>query len=171
MNKKSLLLICGALFVATQNHAQTCNQSISRTAPDSRYEILSNGAEVKDKQTGLIWQRCSVGQSWDGVTCAYGNDSVTYNWAQAMFLVSKVGNGWRIPNIKELRSIIEEACYKPAINESIFPNTWPDRYYWSSSPFTKLPGKIWTIYLSTGTVSYEDYALNQYAIIMVRDAP
>lgn len=46
--------------------AQECRTDIDKTAPDSRYELLNDGKEVRDKKTGLIWQRCSLGQIWDG---------------------------------------------------------------------------------------------------------
>lgn len=36
---------------------------------DDRYEILNDGTEIRDLQTTLIWQRCSVGQTWGGTRC------------------------------------------------------------------------------------------------------
>ena len=43
--------------MSAYSHA-SCNSNITHTAPDSQYELLNNNTEVKDKQTGLIWQRC-----------------------------------------------------------------------------------------------------------------
>ncbi len=42
-------------------------------------------------------------------------------------------NDWRLPNVKELLSIVERRCAMPAINSEIFPETttWN---YWTSSP-------------------------------------
>jgi hypothetical protein len=37
---------------------------------------------VKDKETGLIWMRCSLGQTWKNSTCQ-GNPG-PYLWADAM---------------------------------------------------------------------------------------
>ena len=39
------------------------------TVIDDRYEILNGGTEIRDLQTTLIWQRCSVGQTWGGTRC------------------------------------------------------------------------------------------------------
>jgi len=42
-------------------------------------------------------------------------------------------SNWRLPNFKELASIIEKSCYAPAINEHTFPATLSIDYL-SSSP-------------------------------------
>ena len=131
MNKQHTLSIITLLLAATHSHAQTCNANIARTAPDSRYQLLNNGTEVKDTQTNLIWQRCSLGQTWNGAGCI--SDAVRYQWVDALQAAKNIGSGWRVPNIKELDSLIEQACYSPSINEVFFPNTQSG--YWSSSPF------------------------------------
>lgn len=116
--------------------AQTCNPNIFNNTPDSRYEIVSgsNGSEVLDKQTKLIWQRCSYGQIWNGSICT--GDASLHKWSDALAKVKSIGNGYRIPNIKELESLVNESCYNPAINSKIFPNMPLIEYgNWSSSLF------------------------------------
>ena len=124
------------LTLSCTNYA-ACNSAITRIAPDSRYELLNSNTEVKDKQTGLIWQRCSLGQAWSGSSCT-GN-AATYNWANALQTAKNMGGGWRVPNIKELDSLIELACYNPSINDTYFPNTITTDddggVYWSSTPY------------------------------------
>lgn len=61
--------------------AQTCSPNTAFTAPDSRYSAINNGAEVKDNVTRLIWQRCSIGQRWNGKTCL--GIAVGHTWANA----------------------------------------------------------------------------------------
>ena len=61
--------------------AQTCNPSKPITKPDTRYSAANNGAEVLDKITNLIWQRCSMGQRWNGKTCL--GKAIGYNWDKA----------------------------------------------------------------------------------------
>lgn len=106
-----------------------CSSQIQSNTPNSRYQILNAGSEVKDLKTGLIWQRCSIGQTWTGSTCE-GN-AQAYTWPQALEK-AKMTPLWRLPNIKELYSLVNIACYNPTINEPIFPNTANDSY-WSSS--------------------------------------
>ncbi len=137
------------LIASTHAHA-ACNIS-ARIAPDSRYELIGDGAEVKDKQTGLIWQRCSIGQSFNGNTCT-GN-AIAVDWKYAL-QTAKSTNKWRLPNIKELDSLVELACYEPSINENIFPNTKMS-YYLSSSPSAVANvGSAWMVSFADGNNSY-----------------
>ena len=65
-----------------------------------RYQILANGSEVKDVQTGLVWARCSVGQQWDGSTCAGEAKALTIDATRNV-----TTSGWRVPTARELFSI------------------------------------------------------------------
>ncbi len=104
------------LFLITANAFAACKAEISR--PDSRYEIQNNGSEVKDLKTGLIWQRCLVGMKFENNQCT--GVAKLQNWKTLM----KEGKnqGWRVPNIKELQTLVDRACSDPAINGKIFPN-------------------------------------------------
>ena len=135
------------LALSTTNYA-ACNSAITRTAPDSRYQLLNSDTEVKDTQTGLIWQRCSLGQTWSDTSSCTGT-ATTYNWTNALQTAKNMGNGWRVPNIKELDSLIEQACYSPSINETYFPNT-QSNWYWSSSPVANRSSYAWVVYFSYG---------------------
>lgn len=139
MHKFIYLIV--SLCMVSAVHAQTCNPNIVRTAPDSRYELVvgSGGIEVLDKHTGLIWQRCSLGQNWNGSTCI--GEASRHTWTEALAKARAVGNGYRLPNIRELKSLTEKACAGPAINRTFFPNTVymaqsVDDGYWSASPDT-----------------------------------
>ena len=130
-----LLLGAGLALVGSGAFAQICKyDSIPATAPDSRFTNNGDGT-VTDKITDLQWQRCSEGQTWDGAACT-GN-ATTYTWQVALQLAdgaSYAGHSdWRLPNIKELASIVELACYDPAIDLQPFPGT-PSGWYWSSTP-------------------------------------
>ena len=126
--------------------AQTCNNSVIHTTPNSRFVI--NGEEVRDLQTGFIWQRCSLGQT--GSACA--GTPYRYTWQDALqageTARQTTGKAWRLPNIKELDSIVENGCYEPSINSEIFPNTVSGGY-WSAS---KVPvqAEAWYMTFSLG---------------------
>ena len=111
---------------------------------DNRYTDNGDGT-ISDAQTGLMWMQCSYGQTYDGadsdqdgIICegspASGNWQQAFAWA-ADSNANPVYNysDWRLPNIKELGSIVDFGSAKPAINQSIFPNT-ASGPYWSSTP-------------------------------------
>jgi Protein of unknown function (DUF1566) len=130
--KSSLALLSnlGLCFVFSA-HA-VCRTDIKTDTPDSRFVVNSNGT-VTDNKTRLMWKRCPEGLS--GVTCSVGTPQ-TMTWKAALDISSASGfagfDDWRLPNIKELESIVERRCYNPSINETSFPNT-PPNDFWSSS--------------------------------------
>ncbi|PTQ90003.1 DUF1566 domain-containing protein [Agitococcus lubricus] len=119
-----------------------CFANIISDTPNSRYQIQANPQEVKDLKTGLIWQRCSLGQTWNGLTCE--GEALTYTWQEALKAASEFGRGYQLPNIKELRSLVNKACINPAINSLLFPNTasFP---YWTSTPVQFEPTYSWSV--------------------------
>ena len=131
-----------------------CRNDIIATTPNSRFKIMSNGSEVKDIKTNLIWQRCSIGQTWDGNQCV--GEATAMNWKDAMNEAIKAGRNYRVPNIKELQSITEVACFDPALNISIFPNTPTgvfDVTYWSSTPDLKNEQYIYIMRIEYGLIN------------------
>lgn len=149
--ESTLALTLAAAILATPALAeQTCNPEIALSKPSSRYELLAEGTEVLDRATGLIWQRCSLGQTWDGSGCA--GAAATYTWQEAL---AQADGHWRVPNVKELRSLIEYACV-PTINGTIFPDvpvtqSWqPAIHYWTASPFAHHPLQSWGVNFTNG---------------------
>jgi subtilisin family serine protease len=64
----------------------------------SRFVPSTDGSEITDDHTGLIWQRCLIGQTWSGVACQGAASRLTHEQALARAVVSV---GWRLPNVKE----------------------------------------------------------------------
>ena len=160
-------LLCCTLFV-TSPQAQTIIDYIPNNTPDDRYTLHGDGT-VTDTATGLVWQRCSLGQSWNGSTCT-GNAS-TYTWQGALQQGdsnSLAGySDWRLPNRKELRSIVAYDRYNPAINTTVFPNT-PSSWYWSSSPNAwHLLHYAWIVYFDVGADLYPNRS-SSAAVRLVR---
>jgi hypothetical protein len=109
-----------------------------------------DGAEVTDRRTGLVWARCSVGQSWNGNTCMGSAISLTH---EAALQHAASQSGWRLPSVKELATLADKGCLNPAIDVAAFPGTtsW---YYWSSSPYAGDNSLAWSVTFSGGVVSY-----------------
>lgn len=159
-------LIPGLLATALTGHAfaQTCPANVMRTAPDSRYDLLNGGAEVWDKQTGLVWQRCSLGQSWDGNVCT--GVAARYTWQQALEVAKAAGGGWTLPDIRELRSLVERGCYNPAVNIMAFPSTplsWPSSWHVASSPVAGYGRGAWFVNLADGSDGHGGFDSKHFA--------
>ncbi len=79
---------------------------------------------------------CSLGQSWTSSTVDCNGSSTSYTWQEALVSAQSSDfadqEDWRISNIKELATIVEEACYSPSINENIFPGAGLSEY-WSAT--------------------------------------
>lgn len=134
------IIFAGLLLAAPLAMAQSCNPNMPSDNPDSRYTGNGDGT-VTDNVTGLMWKQCSEGQSnIDNVnpTCEVGAAN-TYTWQAALVRAQRVNaagfaghSDWRVPNFKELKSLVETACDSPTINTNLFPAT-PPSGFWSSS--------------------------------------
>jgi len=115
--------------VAKPTLGQVCDPSQPTETPTARYLIKSD--IVFDTKTRLTWQRCSVGQSWDGKAGCVGAPIVV-TWEKAM---SGAREGWRVPGEDELLTLTSPTCKSPAINAEVFPNMSQQMlWYWSATP-------------------------------------
>jgi len=73
---------------------------------------------------------------------------------------------WRIPNSKELESLLEVQCYGFAINLSVFPND-PSTWVWASSPDADYAYGAWLANFDGGG-SIRDYRSSNNAVRLVR---
>ena len=132
----------------------------------------------KDPRTGLTWQRCSLGQTWNGYDC--DGEPKWYTWDKAQQVVNAIGKGWRIPAVSELVSLVRcntgfrevlslpdrkgknktmpsicnEGASRPTIDITIFPNT-PDKIYWTSSPYAgRYDDAVWFVTFYNGNTDY-----------------
>ena len=95
---------------------------------------------VVDHATNLMWQGCAIGHSGsDCATLQYPTSPAfaTLYWSDALSYCEGLSWGghsdWRLPNLKELQSIVDTRFYGPAIDAVAFPTTEPGDY-WSSTP-------------------------------------
>lgn len=145
---KTTLTFLTAALLATSTTlalAQTCNPTIPLTKPDSRYAYNAVGDEVTDTVTGLIWRRCAEGMSWSSATCT--GTATDFNW-EAALAHAATQTGWRLPNFKELKSLVEYACVNQAINQTVFPATLT--YAWSASPYAANAASAWYVNFNDG---------------------
>ncbi len=129
--------------------------AISLSTPNKDFADNKDGT-VTHKRTGLMWQRCAVGQVWTGSTCSGTADAYRYDKAIALTGSFAGHSDWRVPNANELASIVKYDAVSPSINQDQFPNT-PLDPFWSSSPYVGDTDVAWSVDFSDGFVSgYHD---------------
>jgi len=160
------LITATALMISLTINAQTCNSHIKDEWQNNRYTDKGDGT-ILDKSTNLIWKKCTQGLS--GNDCATGSATTT-NWQQALQQANNSTfagkSDWRLPNIKELSSLVRRNCYLPAINETLFPNT-PASYFWSSSPHSYYSNKAWIVNFGNGNDRF-NYRGSSFRLRLVR---
>ena len=117
-------LLPGLIAAGAANAAgladHVCTTAVPPTTPSSDFEVVGdveNGV-VRHLSTGLEWRRCVLSSTFtDGECQGFG----VFNWQGALQGAEAEGDGWRVPNFKELASIIEECSFQPAINTVVFP--------------------------------------------------
>ena len=142
---KTLLISTIFTCVSISTFAQECLSDGLETTPNDNFEAVTTST-LLDTTTDLVWRRCAEGQTWNGSTCS--GEAVKYTWQQALKLAHEASNedllGWRLPNVKELATITERDCVRPAINSSLFPATPPDDF-WTSTPSADDPDRAWVV--------------------------
>jgi hypothetical protein len=93
------------------------------------------GNVVIDRRTGLAWRRCHEGQTWNGTACS-GSASL-YTHVQALAHGQSLPT-WRLPNVKELASLIDHNQLFPALDPVSFPDGLSITV-WSSTPYVSNP--------------------------------
>jgi hypothetical protein len=169
MHIRFVIFLIGAVLTFVQGAAlgaQVCKyDSIRASTPASRFSDNGDGT-VTDKTTGLQWKRCGEGQTWSGGACLGIAD--TLYWQQALQAADAASfadkSDWRLPNIKELVSIIELACDQPAIDLGVFPGTALTEF-WSSSPDVTNSAAARSVDFSDG---YRDAGFRDYHKMPIR---
>jgi|GEM_PF-954941 len=119
--------------------------------------FTNNGdGTVTDTKSGLIWQACAVGQTFNAAFGTCTGDAKTYTYADTMKLTSDFGGqtDWRVPTISELHSIVHLRKVNPSINNSLFHNP-PAGWFWSTSVYASSPSLVWAVSFDDGVSKYD----------------
>lgn len=130
--------------------AQNCNSSKPETTPVSRFRTEEQADTVFDTKTGLTWKRCTEGQAYAEGRCQ--GAPALWKWSDAVAKFSVQGDGWRIPSVDELSTIVEHRCRTPSANSVLFPDT-PSSAFWSATASTSKVESAWWVSFFTADIA------------------
>ena len=73
---------------------------------------------------------------------------------------------WRLPNIRELQTIVDRSVFWPAIDSGVFPNT-PDSDFWSATAHAHVSYDAWRVLFHYGEASSSS-KVNSHRVRLVR---
>ena len=142
---------------------------------------VDNGdGTITDINTGLMWEKLSD----DGSIHDWNN---LYTWTDAFAVKIAVLNArsgfashkdWRVPNVKELISIVNMQNFVPAVSAAFNLRCTPgctvtscsctqSDFYWSSSSYAFFPNDAWTVAFRVGN-SYANFKTYNLYVRAVR---
>jgi hypothetical protein len=136
--------------------------------PAARFTDNGNGT-VTDHLTDLIWLKtanCSGNKTWQEAL-AYCN---TLASGSCGLTDGSIAGDWRLPNRKELFSLIDFSRYNPALpQDHPFTNVWLSDY-WSSGTMAYYRDYAWVVRMDYGEV-YNTHKSGKYFVWPVRGGP
>lgn len=114
-------------------------------------DFIDKDFYVIDLRKKVEWLKCSAGQIWNNGTCEGMPVKLTLEEAQSLTtqLDNEFGGKWRLPNKRELLSLICKKCKGSKINQDIFPAT-PGEPFWTSQRNWWSPKFFWSVNFFTG---------------------
>ncbi|WP_415716826.1 DUF1566 domain-containing protein [Maridesulfovibrio sp.] len=130
-----------------ENSGQDAEYSIGAIAKGNRFDVKNN--LVHDLLTGLSWLKQA--------------DVFTYplEWEETLDAVARLNkdefmgySDWRLPNRKELRSLVSHGAKKPALpRDHPFQNVFLG-WYWTSTTSAVAPAYAWRVHFEGGRMFY-----------------
>ncbi len=119
--------------------------------PPNQYTMVT-ADEVRDNYTGLVWQRADSSQT---------APMAVMPWADARAYCTGLtigGHTWRLPSIRELATLVDEAQVAPSINRTMFPNTKygsrSNNWYWASHQAAGSTTAAWALNFDDGFTGF-----------------
>lgn len=116
-----------------------------------RLDAVADQPTVADTETHLIWQGCSAGQKGSVCSGAAAMKPWKASLSHCEGLTWAGKSDWRLPSVKELRSLVDTSRRSPAIDDAMFPNT----PYYGAKLTAQNAGQFW----SATARWYNDFAL------------
>lgn len=144
--------------------------AIGQNSFAARFTISPDGTEVSDSQTNLTWRRCLEGTEWSGISCDGVAISLSWNDALSYSVNQRTLDGlkWRLPNVKEIKTISSPVRKSPTTDMILFPNITGFTSLWTSTPYTGDTTRAWDFKADLGIIFHESITSTKN-IIFVRD--
>lgn len=184
--KQVLFTLSGVCLLLTSAQVQSnlCDPTQFESTPVKRFEVTNLGTVI-DLSTNLEWKVCAEARTWQAGQCI--GLPILYNWKDALNIPETLNategfagqHNWRLPNIKELATIVEYRCRYLLINQRIFVNLINEgvnedfeafNSYWSSSPSSQLLNSSWLFDFRLGSMGVSNRILGN-EVRLVRDVP
>ncbi|WP_421311666.1 DUF1566 domain-containing protein [Aeromonas veronii] len=95
--------------------------SMALAACDLSDRLTRQGEVIHDRLNHLEWQACSLGSQWqEGKGCVGTPALLTL--LEAKDEAARLGEGWRLPTIEELFTLLDENCRMPMTDPNFFPD-------------------------------------------------
>jgi len=136
-----------------------------RPAPAGPRFVFTVGSnEVLDALTGLTWRRCTFGSVIDVTNCGSGSFFMTHEQALRF---TRNSTDWRVPNIKELSTLVDRSRTPPLRFSSAFPNlTTNGTFYWTSTPAPDGPGQVLVTGFRDGELAAHPRAAGAFLLLV-----
>lgn len=141
--------------------------------------VDNHDGTVTDPRSGTIWQRCDVGQDWNGNSCVGTKQKLDWfdgmKAAKSNRFLNKTD--WRLPTINELSSILgkDGQCYvkndfgcERAVSDLLLRDRDVD-HYWSSSPASKNEAHFVSFCYGIKNTGESAFRVNQGNIKLLRN--
>ena len=153
--------------------------------PNPRFTDNGDGT-VTDNLTGLIWLKnanCFGEKTWEDALSAAN----TLNNGECGLSDGSAEHDWRLPNLRELQSLINYGVTNPVLSDTTGTGQWtegdpftnvkvhPDRYwyYWSSTtlvaPYNPEDPEAWVVGFREGQSSHPKKRYDDHYVWPVRD--
>ena len=146
--------------------------------PNPRFSPVATSGDatnqIRDNLTGLIWARnANLASNVTGL--AWTTTIGTCTWFQAFDVITNSAgpvnganyggaNDWRLPNMRELYSLIDWQFWNPPLSDGTGTNQWTaargpfinvqNAHYWSSTTYGGSAPTAWNVDFSLGGVTY-----------------